>query len=39
MQAFQSSARTGTMQVELRADTVLLTSQAVIVLEGQLVAE
>lgn len=36
MRAFQSSARTGTMQVELRADKVLLTSQAVIVLEGQL---
>ncbi len=38
MRAFQSSARTGSMQVELRADTVLLTSQAVIVLEGQLSA-
>jgi PhzF family phenazine biosynthesis protein len=36
MQAFQSSARTGTMQVELQADKVLLTSRAIIVLEGQL---
>lgn len=38
MQAFQSSGRTGSMQVELQADKVLLTSQAVIVLEGNLVA-
>jgi PhzF family phenazine biosynthesis protein len=38
MQAFQSSSRTGSMQVALHADKVLLTSQAVIVLEGQLVA-
>ncbi|MDQ2771480.1 MAG: PhzF family phenazine biosynthesis protein [Bacteroidota bacterium] len=38
MRAFQSSTRTGAMQVELRADTVLLTSQAVIVLEGRLPA-
>ncbi|MEL5995056.1 PhzF family phenazine biosynthesis isomerase [Hymenobacter segetis] len=38
MQAFQSSGRTGSMQVELQADKVLLTSQAIIVLEGQLVA-
>ncbi|MBF9221987.1 PhzF family phenazine biosynthesis protein [Hymenobacter ruricola] len=38
MQAFQSSARTGAMQVELHADKVLLTSQARIVLEGRLVA-
>ncbi|MCC3153289.1 PhzF family phenazine biosynthesis isomerase [Hymenobacter sp. BT770] len=38
MQAFQSSSRTGYMQVELQADKVLLTSQANIVLEGTLVA-
>ena len=38
LQAFQSSSRTGAMQVELRADKVLLTSQAVIVLAGKLVA-
>ncbi|WP_303312671.1 PhzF family phenazine biosynthesis protein [Hymenobacter sp. BT730] len=39
MQAFQASRRTGYMQVELLADTVLLTSQACIVFEGQLVAD
>lgn len=38
MKAFQSSARTGAMQVELRTHTVLLTSQAGIVLEGRLPA-
>jgi PhzF family phenazine biosynthesis protein len=38
MQAFQSSARTGSMQVALQADKVLLTSHAVIVLEGNMVA-
>ncbi|MBO2010345.1 PhzF family phenazine biosynthesis protein [Hymenobacter negativus] len=38
MQAFQSSSRTGSMQVELQADKVLLTSHAVIILEGKLVA-
>ena len=36
MKAFQSSARTGYMQVELKEDKVLLSSQAVIVLEGEL---
>lgn len=36
MKAFQSSARTGYMQVELQGNKVLLTSQAVIVLEGEL---
>jgi PhzF family phenazine biosynthesis protein len=34
MRAFQPSRRTGYMNVELQADKVLLTSQAVIVLEG-----
>ena len=38
LRAFQSSSRTGYMHVELRGDTVLLKSQAVIVLEGNLVA-
>lgn len=38
MQAFQASSRTGSMQVELLPDAVLLTSQACIVLEGQLAA-
>lgn len=38
MQAFQSSSRTGSMQVELQVDKVMLTSQAIIVLEGNLVA-
>jgi PhzF family phenazine biosynthesis protein len=36
MTAFQSSARTGYMQVELMGEKVLLTSQAVIMLEGNL---
>lgn len=36
MSAFQSSARTGSMQVELQATTVLLISNAVIMLEGNL---
>ncbi len=34
MRAFQSSARTGLMNVELKDEKVLLTSNAVIVLEG-----
>lgn len=38
MKAFQSSARTGYMQVDVQPDKVVLTSQAVIVLEGQLEA-
>lgn len=38
MKAFQSSARTGYMQVELQGEKVLLISQAVIILEGDLVA-
>jgi PhzF family phenazine biosynthesis protein len=38
MQAFQSSSRTGSMQVALHADKVLLTSHAIIVLEGNLLA-
>jgi len=36
MKAFQSSARTGYMQVDIHAEKVVLTSQAVIVLEGNL---
>jgi PhzF family phenazine biosynthesis protein len=36
MRAFQSSKRTGYMQVELQSKTVLLISQAVIMLEGNL---
>ncbi len=36
MKAFQSSTRTGFMDVELKGDKVLLISQAVIVLEGNL---
>jgi PhzF family phenazine biosynthesis protein len=36
MRAFQSSSRTGTMQVELRDGKVYLTGDAVIVLEGML---
>ncbi|HEX8040050.1 MAG TPA: PhzF family phenazine biosynthesis isomerase [Chryseosolibacter sp.] len=36
MRAFQSSARTGYMNIELRGETVLLKSQAIIVLEGNL---
>ncbi len=38
MKAFQSSARTGYMQVELTGEKVLLTSRAVIVLQGSLLA-
>lgn len=38
MKAFQSSERTGTMTVELEGDKVLIFAQAVIVLEGNLVA-
>ncbi len=38
MKAFQSSARTGYMHIDLQTDKVLLTSQAVIVLEGRLTA-
>lgn len=38
MKAFQSSGRTGYMTVELQAEKVLLISQAVIILEGNLVA-
>lgn len=37
MKAFQSSGRTGSMNIELQTDKVLLMSQAVIVLEGNLV--
>ena len=36
MKAFQSSARTGYMNVELQDEKVLLTSNAVIMLEGEL---
>jgi PhzF family phenazine biosynthesis protein len=36
MRAFQSSQRTGYMNIELRGEKVLLNSQAVIVLEGNL---
>ncbi len=36
MKSFQSSKRTGFMEVELRAGKLLITSQAVIVLVGQL---
>jgi PhzF family phenazine biosynthesis protein len=36
MKAFQSSSRTGYMEVALQRDKVLLTSRAVIVLEGNL---
>jgi len=38
MKAFQSSARTGEMTVELQEEKVLLTGQAVIVLEGNWMA-
>ena len=38
MKAYQSSARTGYMDVELQAGKVLIASHAVIVLEGELVA-
>lgn len=37
MHAYQSSARTGYMDVELQKEKVLVTSQAVIILEGNLV--
>jgi PhzF family phenazine biosynthesis protein len=37
MKAFQSSSRTGYMNIELHGDKVLLISQAVIILEGNLV--
>lgn len=37
MKAFQSSSRTGYMDIELQAGKVLLISQAVIILEGNLV--
>lgn len=36
LKSFQASERTGFMDVELRDDRVLISSQAVIVLEGQL---
>jgi PhzF family phenazine biosynthesis protein len=36
MKAFQSSSRTGSMTVEVRGEKVLLSSQAVIILEGKL---
>ncbi|MDB5153728.1 MAG: PhzF family phenazine biosynthesis protein [Mucilaginibacter sp.] len=38
MKAFQPSNRTGYMNIELKGDKVLLKSQAVIILEGNLVA-
>jgi PhzF family phenazine biosynthesis protein len=38
MKAFQSSARTGYMQLELQDDKVLVKSHAVIILEGNLAA-
>lgn len=38
MRAFQSSARTGYMNIELRGDKVLLTSRAVVILTGETVA-
>jgi PhzF family phenazine biosynthesis protein len=38
MKAFQSSSRTGYMNIELKGNKVLLKSQAVIILEGNLVA-
>jgi len=38
MNAFQPSSRTGYMNVELKGDKVFLKSQAVIILEGNLVA-
>lgn len=37
MRAYQSSARTGYMNIELQAEKVLLSSKAVIILEGNLV--
>jgi len=36
MQAFQSSARTGTMRVELHGDKVLIAGRTVIILEGEM---
>lgn len=36
MKAYQSSSRTGYMNIELQADKVLLISEAVIILEGNL---
>jgi hypothetical protein len=39
MKAFQSSRRTGYMTVELQDEKVLLISQAVIILEGNLVVD
>jgi len=36
MKAFQSSSRTGYMYIELKDDSVLIKSQAIIVLEGNL---
>jgi PhzF family phenazine biosynthesis protein len=38
MKAFQSSERTGYMKIELQNDKVLLISQAIIIVEGNLVA-
>jgi PhzF family phenazine biosynthesis protein len=38
MKAFQSSGRTGSMTVELKGEKVFLTSQAVIIMEGNLIA-
>ena len=38
MKAFQSSSRTGYMTVELQAGKVLVTGQAVIIFEGNLLA-
>jgi PhzF family phenazine biosynthesis protein len=38
MNAYQSSSRTGSMVLELKGDKVLLKSQAVIVLKGELLA-
>jgi len=37
MKAYQSSARTGYMDIELQGEKVLLTSQAVVILEGNLI--
>lgn len=34
MRAFQSSSRTGSMNIELQGETVLVSSQAIIMLEG-----
>jgi PhzF family phenazine biosynthesis protein len=38
MKAFQSSARTGCMEISLQNETVLVTGDAVIILEGNLTA-